>query len=47
MKFNIWKWVVIVRVSFKLIKVGKHLINARKINKKIISADLINKYADL
>ena len=47
MKFNAWKWVVIVRISFKLIKVGKHLINARQINKKRINPDLIKKYADL
>ena len=44
---NPWKWVVLIYLAHKSIKLAKKLIKAKRLANKKIKSDLIQKYDDL
>ena len=44
---NIWKWAVLAWSAHKAMKVGRALLNAKRLAKKKVRRELVNRYADL
>ena len=44
---NIWKWAVLIFGAHKAFKTGRALLRARRLAKKKVRLNLVNRYADL
>ena len=44
---NIWKWVVLAWGAHKAMKAGRALLRAKRLGKKKVRRDIVNKYSDL
>ena len=44
---NIWKWVVLAWSAHKAMKAGRAFLKAKRLAKKKVRRELVNRYSDL